>query len=739
MSHSILSLQADFGNGSGLLNIGTNNTTTINYSSYGVKIIKFVITYNDNTSRTTYGKFKVVQRENGTSSALGTTCDRLDSLFATTAFTDYENNTFRGKGDLFYYFATNTTCNGKVRKPIIVLDGFDPQDKRSSVRLYDDYLNNDNRYKFADELRSKGFDIVVLNFPIYTNSSGKQVDGGTDYIERNAFVLVALINRLKQELIDNGSAEKITIVGPSMGGLISRYALAYMEQNNIPHNTGMWISFDSPHNGANISIGAQRFLQFFAGTGNKGAQEALNQQLDNPAAKQMLLHHFTSTSALAEGAPDFRDRFNNALTSNGVPNSNGFPTIPRKVSIANGSLNGTLQPLVGACQKALDMTGYINVNWMFLFKVRLFRGARADINFAGSYGNSCKVFDGSRLLKGSSISYGYAPASSVSHDIAPGGNFNTLQILANDTRYTPFSFLTQYFLNIIVSKVMYGGYGSIPKFNVYSATHSFIPTKSALAFTGANQDLAENVYERNLVCTGETPFDTYYGDVTNLEHVYITPEIAHFAIDEITGVRRQPSYRTNIPGLYINGPDKFCTTGGNYSLAGSSLPSGTSIVWNPGSIASIASGQGTTQVQLSRISNGTATLSAALSRTCGTNQTVTKTYSIGGFSSGDYPVSGPSSASCNSYVTYTTNQLPGATNYSWFYPSTWPYVSGQGTYSLTLRTPSSSGSGQVGVRVANACDAGGSPSVVYTQVNCLGQLQSTRFRPTRLPQRLQYL
>lgn len=341
---------------------------------------------------------------------------------------------------------------------------------------------------------------------------------------------------------------------------------------------------------------------------------------------------------------------------------------------------------------------------MFLFKVHLFRGATASVYFAGSYGNSCWVFNGSKLFEGSSPSNGYAPASSVSYDVAPGGTFNTLQVLANGPSYSPFKPYVQIYLNIMTA--ILGGFGTNTKFNVYKESHSFIPTKSALAFKGTNQDLAENLYERNLVCTGETPFNTYYGGFTNLEHVYITPEIAKFAIDEISGVQRQPTFRSNVPGLYINGPDKFCTTGGNYSLAGGSLPSGTSISWNPGSIASIASGQGTTQVQLSRISNGTATLSAALTRTCGINQTVTKTYSIGGFSSSDYPVSGPTSASCNSYVTYRTNQLPGATNYAWFWPSTWSYVDGQGTYSLTLQTPSSSGSGQVGVRVANACDAG---------------------------------
>jgi hypothetical protein len=728
IAHSISSLQADFGNGSGLITIGTNNTTTVNYSTYGVKVIKFIITYNDNTQRTTYSKFKVVQTASRPFSALGTTCDKLDNFFAETAFTDYDNNTFKGKGEIYYYFATNTTCNGKVRKPIIILDGYDPQDKRSYQELYDEYLNNSSRYKFADELRSKGFDIVVLNFPKYTNSLGKEIDGGTDYIERNAFVLVTLINKLRQELIDNVSAEKITIVGPSMGGLISRYALAYMEKNNIPHNTSLWISFDAPHNGANISIGAQKFLEFFAGNGNRGARDAVNQQLLNPAAQQLLLHHYTSNSALAQGAPNYRDRFVQALTSNGVAGSNGFPTIPRKVSIADGSLNGTLQSGVGACQKALDMTSYFTFKYLFLFKIHLFKGAAASVYFAGSYGNSCTVFNGNQLFKGSTSSNGSAPTSSVSYDVAPGATFNTLQVLANEAGYSPFGIGYQVLLNILINNIFIGGYGTDTKFNVFKDSHCFIPTKSALAFKGTNQDLAENLYERNLVCTGETPFNTYYGGLTNLEHVYITPEIAHFAIDEITGIKRQPTFQNSISSLYISGPDRFCTSG-NYSLIGATLPSGTSITWNSGSIAGIGSGQGTTQVRLDRISNGTATLTAALTKTCSINQTVTKTYATGGFTSADYGISGPSGSCPNATVDYyISTSLAGATGYTWTWPGDWTYMSGQGTTHLTLRTGANSG--YVELQVSPTCNQTSPPASKFVGIySCLASEYSVSPNP----------
>lgn len=714
--HAITSLKADFNNGRGLINIGLNNTVKINYSSYGKKIIKFIIKYHDNKQVTTYAYLKLVKPKSLALRTLASTCDKDGYIKASIPFTDYENNTFKGQGNIRYYFSTSTACNGKVKKPIIILDGFDPGDQRPISGLYDTFLNNPDRYKFADVIRSKGYDIVVLNFPEYTNEFGKTIDGGADYIERNAFVLVKLINKLNQELKDNGSTEKLVIIGPSMGGMISRYALAWMEKNNRPYNTRMWISLDAPHNGANIPIGAQKYVEFFANNGNKGAQETLQKQLNNPASKQQLLHHYLSYSEVAKGAPGFRDRFARALVNNGVPGSNGFPVIPRKIALTNGSLSGSLQPNSAACQPVLNSKSYLTIN-LFLFKVQLFRIALASINFSGSYGNACTVLSASQVLKGGLTAKGSAPGASVSYDIAPGGSRTSFSRLADQGK--GYSEFFQFLLEL----------GSYTEFNVYNSSHSFVPTKSALAFKGTNEDLAESLYDRNLVCTGETPFNTYYGGTKNSEHSYIDSAMAKFAIAEITGKPHKPSYVTSLPSVYISGPDKFCDPAGIYSLQGGSVSPGTSFAWSVSpAIASITSGKNATGVQLSKISSGTATLSLQLNKTCGLKQTLTKTFSIGGYSSSDYPVSGPSSAFSNQYVYFSTNQLPGATNYSWFWPAGWTYVSGQGTYSLALRTGSSSG--LVGVRVANACDAGGSPGTKYVHVNNYSFVMQVAPNPT---------
>lgn len=174
------------------------------------------------------------------------------------------------------------------------------------------------------------------------------------------------------------------------------------------------------------------------------------------------------------------------------------------------------------------------------------------------------------------------------------------------------------------------------------------------------------------------------------------------------------------PATYVfNGATTVCSgTPQSYSVT--NLPSGATVSWlaSPAGILNVPpSGN---PISVTYASTGTATLTATISA-CGGPFTLTKIVRAGGYSSSDYPVSGPSSAGCNQYVTYTTNELPGATSYNWFWPNTtWSYVSGQGTRTLTLITPGTSGSGQVGVRVANACDAGGSPATKSVQVSCSG-------------------
>ena len=130
----------------------------------------------------------------------------------------------QGKGEYKIFYKLNdilgTGCEQELTKPIIILDGFDPEDGRKITAEIDeetgeyiegiwDLLSYGGAEHFGDSLRLKGYDVIVLNFPEYNDAvhtGGQERDGGTDYIERNAMVLTKLIQNVNDSLINNGVA-----------------------------------------------------------------------------------------------------------------------------------------------------------------------------------------------------------------------------------------------------------------------------------------------------------------------------------------------------------------------------------------------------------------------------------------------------------------------------------------------------------------------------------------------------
>jgi len=175
-----------------------------------------------------------------------------------------------------------------------------------------------------------------------------------------------------------------------------------------------------------------------------------------------------------------------------------------------------------------------------------------------------------------------------------------------------------------------------------------------------------------------------------------------------------------IAPYYISGPENplFCSSPVSFNLE--NVPSTrTSVSWQIKQGSSvISSGTGNT-ASASISSNGNYQVIFTMDFACGLNDlTYTKNFHFGPYSSSDYPISGPSSAPCNSYVYYNMPQLTGVTSTNWTWPSGWTYISGQNSRYLALRTGTSSGG--VGGRVNNDCGQGGSYAFKYTTVygNC---------------------
>lgn len=430
----------------------------------------------------------------------------INTVTATIPYQGFgETAAFLGQGE---YEIFPDTVDGILDKPVFLVDGFDPGDSRNIPALYAS-LNYGTNQNLADYLRSLGFDIVLVNFPNYTRpNSTTVVDGGVDFIQRNAFVLVQVINLINAQKV---GVEKNVIIGPSMGGLISRYALRYMEMNNLNHDTRLYISFDSPHQGANVPIGFQHLFNYMAygPLGSTAVQPVVDGLIKSPAARQMLIDHLeghlqtgsafefntASNSLLPTGAPNFRNAFQNEL------NTMGFPTTVRNVSIANGAGNGSMNYTPNF--EVMNHTFNVNSTQRAIINLR-FTPAANQTNQVSRFRGQANLFTWITLYE--SLANSKAPTDTDGLDTAPGGRFDMTGFQA-DLGTDPL--LTEFFNNLNADYF------------------TFIPTWSAMAISGTN-----NLYTP-VTSTSTTPFVASSIPTINENHVTLNSNNVTFALNEI--------------------------------------------------------------------------------------------------------------------------------------------------------------------------------------------------------------
>jgi pimeloyl-ACP methyl ester carboxylesterase len=428
----------------------------------------------------------------------------ITSITATIPYQGYEESAaYLGQAE-YEIFPDNV--NGIIDKPIILLDGFDPNDGRSIPAIYSllDYGVGQN---LATDLRNQGYDVVILNFPNYTRAATSTlVSGGSDYIQRNAMVLIELLNQINTLKV---GTEQNVVIGPSMGGLIARYGLRYMEMNSLDHDTRLYISFDAPHNGANIPIGFQHLFNYMANgpLGDATVQVLVDAMLKSTASRQMLIDQFEGhlqsgsnvefdgTVLLPTGKPIFRTAFQNEL------DAMGFPQNVRNIAISNGAANGSMNgtPGMTVMDHTFDVTSsqraIINLKFTPLasqtLQVSRFRGQVNIFVWVTAY---------------ESMANSLSTSFSDGLDSAPGGKFDitSLQAVAGSN-----ALLTEFFDNLNISYF------------------DFVPTNSSLAISGT-----QNWYQP-VTGSSNSAFDAYYAPTTNENHVTLTPGNMAFALNEI--------------------------------------------------------------------------------------------------------------------------------------------------------------------------------------------------------------
>ena len=146
-------------------------------------------------------------------------------------------------------------------KPFIVVEGFDPTNKRGAVHYYL------AAYTFFTKARKAGADVLILDF----------ADGGANLIENAAVVQRAIryISGYKR------GSTPIRVAGISMGGVIARYALATDHSLDVSH----YLSLDAPHQGAVADSSLLAWIKKIEGMDGTAEIVAL---LKTKAARQML-------------------------------------------------------------------------------------------------------------------------------------------------------------------------------------------------------------------------------------------------------------------------------------------------------------------------------------------------------------------------------------------------------------------------------------------------------------------
>lgn len=555
----------------GLLQIGPNQfhispgvTVQYTFPSTGVQTLTFTLYFTDGS--TSISRASVYVRPTlATRPAAAVTMPITPNIIGQT-WRDYNGSTTYGEGEaLSYLFNPQSKNDGKLRNPIIVMDGFDPSDKRNIDKIYKDFA------PLVPALEAKGQerDLVILNFPktrrrvdMPRQTVYKDVDGGADFIERNALVLVELMNRIKPLMADPN--QKIFIIGPSMGGLISRYALALMEKNYADannsatyqnpywkHQVDTWFSFDAPHQGANIPLGDQSFLSYFSGMSEAAENNAA--RLNSTAAKQMLVYHNLDMSGQNYHIPFMRN-----LQNNGLPGSFGYPVQVRRVALANGSNNGqqnSASGSPGATGLQLDVARKEGNKKRQFFYRSTTPGTQiaANMYFSGNPGVRTVVFNGEARVIVAAVKPIAKRKETVltsnlgSYDLAPGSTFDSQFQIQDGT---------------LKGKQLPG---IEFRFSSLRPNHTFIPTVSALGYqykTLANYNGREqlpnpytNLSQRSLTCNDETPFDEYYTYTSsNSQHVTLDAAAQQFVVRELFKVSQPPVFAANNPAtVCVNG------------------------------------------------------------------------------------------------------------------------------------------------------------------------------------------
>ncbi len=403
--------------------------------------------------------------------------------------------------------------DGVFDKPFVFVEGIDFSMQQWHGQIGDfgwcQFMGNDQEHypmlaqssEMVDALRERGYDLILLDF----------VDGAADILSNAALVkhLIHLCNDYKK------GQNQLLLAGASMGGQVARIALAEMERDGQDHCTGVYVSWDSPHQGAHIPLAIQTTIDFLSPFSAE-AEAFESGALTRPASKQMLINqHFDSMGQMLNPS-DFQT-FQNYLDDLGMPKR----TI--NWAIANGSGLGT--PIESPSWTPLLETS-CNVS-------NIFSGDEFRMWLYAAPGNPEHILSTPDMHVIADLIYSETYSSLLSFAYIEYSGVYSISSLAPALDYRPGGFRTSVkeLVDVINDNSDYLDVCSFIGSDQYALKHSFIGPHSALDFQG---NVNIGILDALVAEPSSTSFDDWYvpaGD--NQPHVAMTPQNIQWLLSKI--------------------------------------------------------------------------------------------------------------------------------------------------------------------------------------------------------------
>ncbi len=682
----IASLQVDVDNGQGYKNLPFDSPVLSQFFENKIHDITYKFTLTNNQVYYCRSKFKIDDPV-------------LESIQKAAIVVDDERVYIHEDGNFFNAAwitirrRTDSISPG-ITRPFIIAEGLDT----GNFTAPDTFGGESTLGNFNRSLLNSGnlFDILRDGINDYDLIYIDWLRGMAD-MRDNSRVLEAVLDWVNDQKVLSGSTQPNVLIGQSMGGVIGRYTLARMENENSNHDVRLFIAHDSPMQGANTLLSGQHlsahmrqiyvnsplllvsgealipigyglaqlgsdYLNYFGANTTVPTFVTPLQLLslqDRTAARQ--LNYYSVTSS-ANGPQRSTDSFH--LQWQQQLESVGWPQLSENVAISNGNecsvdnnfepgdpllildsrsnpgfwldmLNILIAPLTGVAlgDPALIVVGLVPGNSRWQ--------TNFDFNSYGYLGSQNRIYRGRVKFEKKVLWIG----PTINYDVTNRSYNAPANALPFDT-YSGGTFniasLIDDFPDFITNK--------LPGLDFPNPRYGFIPVVSALDIKKINgNDPTPDDYlksysggilgDSNLI-SGFNDFivDNRPDEPRNNRHITFRPRIGNWLANELNEVAQTNfvdcNFACDLTTTQIEGPEQFCGT------ATYSLPAGAdTYIWSTDS-TQVQLVQNGNQVSVTRLNDfdGKVTIQAILNApNCGVNnKAITKEIHLGAPTFEDY-------------------------------------------------------------------------------------------------------